>query len=182
MASCLTGDPNAWGRLVDRYAGLVYSIPRRLNMRDDECDDIAQTVFVILLRRLGSLRDVESLPKWLMTTTRRECLRVIKRREALIAEPEQSGDAGASDDDRLESLERASVVHRALSTIGDRCQRLLTMLFMSEPAPEYAEVSEAIGIPIGSIGPTRARCLAKLHEALKADPAGDEALEAFLSD
>lgn len=146
-------------------------------MRSEECEDVAQTVFVILLRRLASLRDVESLPKWLMTTTRRECLRVLRRRGALVGDIGDAPDLAVEPPDTAD--DESAALHGALASIGERCHRLLTLLFLTDPPPDYTAISAALGVPIGSIGPTRARCLAKLHAALEADGAGRALLASF---
>lgn len=178
---CLNGEQSAWNALIDAYSGLVYSIARDHGLSSDDCDDVCQIVFAILFRRLGSIEDHRALPKWLMVTTRRECWR--QRRNRPDATPLSFADAhgtgpGSGSDhsaDPMESAEERSRVRAALSQIGDRCRRLLMALFgPGEPAP-YQAISEQLGVPVGSIGPTRARCLRELAMRLEALEGSDGA-------
>lgn len=160
-------DDRAWRELVHLYSSLVYSIPKRYGFPSDECDDIFQTVFVILLRELSAIRTPRTLPKWLMTTTHRECWRLARARptpvapgdEAVLASQELPGDAALR-------WEREDRVRSALHELGGRCERLIEALFLDPAHPDYEVIARRLAIPPGSIGPTRARCLAKLAELL----------------
>ncbi len=169
------GDRQAWDALVERYAPLIWSICRRYRLRDADADDAAQRVWLQLLNHLGELRDPAALPGWLSTTARRECSRV--RRTA--ARPDTAGyvlDADALPDERaatadqeLLKAERHAALREAFTALPQSGQRLLAMLTADPPVP-YAEISARLGIPVGSIGPTRRRCLDKLrrHPAIAA--------------
>ncbi len=167
---CLKRDQVAWGELVEKYKRLVYSIPRGYRLPDGVCDDIFQGVFSLLFQNLGGLRDTRTLAKWLMTTTQRECWRAAQANarssshltpnSPMAAAPEEP--AG----DELERWERRVAVHQALSRLGGPCERLLRALFTNAERTNYAEIAFSLGIPTGSIGPTRARCLAKLASLL----------------
>lgn len=163
----IEGDRRAPGELIERYKGLVYSIPRRYRLNDDVCDDVFQSVFLAMVKALPSLRDGQTLAKWLMTTTHRECWRASKRRHLALTE-EQSrilrNEPPAGDD--MVRWERQHRVQQALEELGGRCEQLLRLAFMDPGKPGYEAISERLGMPVGSIGPIRARCLAKLAELL----------------
>ncbi|MFM9959008.1 MAG: RNA polymerase sigma factor [Phycisphaerales bacterium] len=162
---CLKGDQSAWSALVDQYAGLVYAVARRCGLREDQCDDVAQAVFSTLVRRLSSIREPKALAGWLSMTAQREAWRVKKHSAKFEAQSEGAADAGPDPSDRFTDLEQAQRVREALAELGHRCQEILKALAASAK-PDYAALSQRLGIPMGSIGPTRARCLAKLGELL----------------
>lgn len=175
VSACRAGDPMAWNELVRHFAALVHSIPRRLGLSPEESDDVFQTSFTILYQRLGSIEDPQSLPKWIATTTTRECWRTLRarRKSTSIDAPgvtlgcdvsamDDPGDAGARD----------QAVAAALAKLDDRCRDLLRLLYASEPSPSYEEISRALGIAVGTIGPRRARCLKALFELLDGADAG----------
>lgn len=165
LSACVRGEPRAWSRLVDRYSALVYSIPRKQGLPESDCDDVFQTVFSSLLTHIGSIRDAASLPKWLITSTRRECWRVARAR-APVALPDDPPDAAVSEAETMETLERRQIVRESLRELGGSCERLLRALFASRAERSYADIARELGLPVGSIGPTRARCLSKLMEIL----------------
>lgn len=169
------GDRSAWDEIVDRYAPLVWSICRRFGLDRVTAADVGQSVWLRLVEQLPALRDPAALPGWLATTTRRECLRILRaaRRQQRLERP--IDDAGEPDADAatVEQELLAAELHVALRQSFARlplpCQRLLALL-IEDPPVSYAEISARLAIPIGSIGPNRARCLAKLrrHPALAA--------------
>lgn len=161
------GEERAWWLLVERYKRLVYSIPSRYRLPDDACDDVFQNVFASVLRSLPGVRDAQSFPKWLITTTHRECWRWSRRNPS--ATPIDESVAGTSEDAPGEAAQRWETQQKvdvALQQLGGRCERLLRALFLDPTKPSYASIAERLGIPVGAIGPTRARCLAKLMEFL----------------
>jgi RNA polymerase sigma factor (sigma-70 family) len=165
VAAARDGDTEAWNSLVDRYAGLVMSICRRYRLGDSDAADVSQTVWLRLVESLGSLRDPEALPGWLATTARRECLGVLRgsRRAqwAPLNEDIEVVDDPAVDDVLLEA-ELHDALRRALSELPERCRTLLQLL-TQDPPPSYDSISATLGMPMGGIGPTRARCLDKLR-------------------
>ena len=170
VVSAASGDRFAWDALVDAYAGLVWSIIRNHRLRPGDASDVSQTTWLRLVENIDRIQDPSRVGAWLATTTRRECLRVIglSRRLVLSDSIEDYDSPSPQDpgvDHRLLSTERDEDVRRALQQLSPRCQQLLDLL-MLDPAPSYEEVSEVMGMPIGSIGPTRGRCLARLHEIL----------------
>lgn len=164
LARCRAGDAEAWEQLLDDYERLVYSIPLRYGLSRDEAADVTQHVFTVLLQGLDSVRDEDKLGSWLATVARRESWRVMdrNRREATVAElPEPPSD------DPTDAWVRLEWLHGALLALDGPCRELLVALYLSGEPTSYAEVSQRLRKPIGSIGPTRARCLKKLRELLE---------------
>jgi RNA polymerase sigma factor (sigma-70 family) len=169
------GDRQAWDQLADRYAPLVWSICRRHRLEAADAHDAAQTVWLNLVDHLDSLRDPAALPGWLATTTQRECGRILRAarrpRNAAYAPAAQTipdEHARAAEQDLL-AAGRHAALREAFGQLPPGCQQLLTLLTADPPVP-YAEISAQLGIPAGSIGPTRRRCLDKLrrHPAITA--------------
>ena len=170
-----TGDRQAWDALVERYAPLIWSICRRHWLDGADAEDVGQSVWLLLLDHLGSLRDPAALPGWLATTTRRECLRM----RGGARGPMAGGyvvDAEAVPDEQVRTVEedvlvaeRHAALREAFRDLPPGSQRLILLLIEDPPVP-YAEISARLGIPAGSIGPTRRRCLDKLrrHPAIAA--------------
>jgi len=160
------GDQQAWSRLVDHYARLVWAVTRSFRLTDSDASDVSQVVWLRLLEYIDRVDPVR-VGAWLVVTTRRECLRVLafRKRVLLTYEPDdfEAAAAGAPElDAGMLADERAVDVRRALQSLPDRWQQLLGMLMADPPAP-YAEISQKLGLPIGSIGPIRGRCLQKLR-------------------
>jgi RNA polymerase sigma factor (sigma-70 family) len=161
--------------MIERYAPLIWSICRRYRLGDADADDAAQRVWLHLVNHLDSLRDPAALPGWLSTTAHRECSRM--RRAA--ARPDTTGyvlDAGTLPDEQATAAdqeplkaERHAALREAFAALPLPGQRLLAMLTADPPVP-YTEISARLGIPVGSIGPTRRRYLSKLrrHPAIAA--------------
>ncbi len=161
-----SGDQGAWSRLVDHYARLVWAVTRSFRLSDSDAGDVSQVVWLRLLEHIHRV-DPERVGAWLVVTTRRECLRVLAFRKRVLLTYESSAFEGEPGDQpeldaELLADERAVDVRRALESLPDRWQQLMGMLMADPPAP-YAEISATIGIPIGSIGPIRGRCLQKLR-------------------
>lgn len=163
------GDQVAWSRVVDRYARLVWAVTRSFRLTDSDASDVSQVVWLRLLEHIDRVDPVR-VGAWLVVTTRRECLRVLafRKRVLLTYEPDAfevaAGDQPEPDAELLAD-ERAVDVRRALESLPERWQQMLAMLMADPPAP-YARISEALDIPIGSIGPIRGRCLDKLRVLL----------------
>jgi RNA polymerase sigma factor (sigma-70 family) len=161
------GDEAAWNAIVDRFSGLVWATARAHRLSDAEAGDVTQTTWLRLVENLDRIQDPERLGAWLATTARRECLRLIRLRgRELPADDERVFDSPSveSPAGRLIRQERAGALRRALATISERCQSLLRLLAAPEP-PSYEEIAAALDMPIGAIGPTRARCLEKLRRS-----------------
>jgi len=163
------GDSKAWDELVERYAPLIWSICRRHRLADADARDVGQSVWLHLVDQLGTLRDPAALPGWLATTTRRECGRVpcaargpLAAGYPLDAETIPDEQAATAEQEVL-AAERHAALDEALLDLPLDCQRLIALLIADPPAP-YAEISARLGIPVGSIGPTRRRYLDKLRQ------------------
>ncbi len=163
------GDQDAWHELVDRYAPLVYTICTRYRLSNHDIEDVGQNVWLLLVEQLGKLREPAALPGWLATTTARECLRVV----TATNKSERLG-TGLDDsvlfvddaviDEELLVAERNAALRAAFAELPARCQQLLAMLISDPPHP-YAEIHAQLGIPVGSIGPQRARCLDRMRRS-----------------
>jgi RNA polymerase sigma factor (sigma-70 family) len=164
------GDQAAWDQIIERFAPLVWSVCRRFRLSDADAHDVGQNVWLRLVEYLPTLREAAALPGWLATTARRECLRVQRgawQRERQLVEPtiELAADDESTQVDRwLIAAERALALREAFGRLEPRCQELLSLL-MQDPPIAYADISADLSIPVGSIGPSRARCLAKLRRS-----------------
>jgi RNA polymerase sigma factor (sigma-70 family) len=163
------GSQLAWNAIVDRYAPLVWSIGRRHDLGRPDIDDVGQSVWLKLVEHLADIRDPAALPGWIATTTRNECLRVLRtsrsREQAEHrAEPEEPFAEGgyAEIEQELERVQRQAALRSAFRELRPRCQELLSQLF-KEQRPAYREISATLGMKIGSIGPSRERCLSELR-------------------
>ena len=169
------GDERAWATLVERYAPLIWSLCRRYRLDPAEAADVGQNVWLLLVNQLDKIRDPAALPGWLATTTRRECQRVLNRAQVPHAaryEPDAEnildGEAETIEQGLL-AAERHAALREAFIHLPPRDQQLIALLIEDPPVP-YAEISIRLGIPVGSIGPNRRRCLDKLrhHPAISA--------------
>lgn len=160
------GDRDAWVRLHDRYANLIWSIARAYHLDTADAGDVCQTTWLRLAEHLDRLREPGQVRWWLATTARREALRArVRSRRVVPFDPsaDHLPDHGQPRvDERLLQWEERGAVLRAFRALPSGCQTLLRVL-LAEPQPSYAEVSAALDMPIGSIGPRRARCLEKLR-------------------
>lgn len=175
MRSAARGDQGAWNAIVERFSSLVWATARAHRLSRDDAADVAQTTWLRLVEHLDRIRDPERLGAWLATTARHESLRVIR----LGGRERPTDDADLFDAPAEDTIERSLVdperdgaLWRAFATLSERCKSLLRLL-IAEEEPSYEEVSAALGIPIGAIGPTRMRCLDKLRRT-----AGPAELEA----
>jgi RNA polymerase sigma factor (sigma-70 family) len=162
------GDQHAWNQLVERYAPLVWGICRRFELGRADADDVGQTVWLKLIEQVQAIRDAAALPGWIATTTRRECLRVLRtdrsRQQAeLRTEPEQarSETIEVELELELERAERHIALRLAFQQLQPRCQELLSLLFAE--GTSYRDIGDKLGMKVGAIGPSRQRCLAELR-------------------
>jgi RNA polymerase sigma factor (sigma-70 family) len=175
VAECLHdaagGDTRAWEALVDQFGALVWSVARAHRLSAADAADVSQTTWLRLVEHFGAIKQPERLGAWLATTARRECLAVIQKRSRQVPVEDPSELAHASLDEPpadgpLLHAEERSVLAVAFGRLAERCQRLLRLL-MSDPPPDYEEVAAALAMPVGSIGPTRARCLERLKREVR---------------
>jgi len=180
------GSSEAWTALIQRFDGVVRSIARRYRLSPVDVDDVSQTVWHQLVEHIHNLRHPRALPGWIVTTTSRHCLHEAARVKRCVAlDPslvdrtghavwqEPTATSSAVEEDLLRNEVR-QVVQAALRVLSPRQQQLMLLVVAAEPPVPYAVISDRLGMPIGSIGPTRARCLDKLRraEAIQAASAG----------
>ena len=171
IRACRKGDARSWERLLDKYERLVFSIPLRYGLSREDAADVSQLVFTILLQSIETLPDDSRLAPWLSTVTRRHTWRIMERnrRESTGSEEDISNNAvlvGKDTTDTVEHWELTEWLHHGLSLVNERCRELLMALYFQPEQPSYVEISGSLGMPVGSIGPTRARCLKDLKNAL----------------
>ena len=162
------GVPYAWEDLVHEFSGMVRAVARSHRLSDADVGDVAQATWLRLFEHLDGITEPTRLGGWLATTARRESLRVLRaaQRHTLVSEPppeEETDDASA--DAALIEAERDVVLWRCFTRLRDRDQQLLHLL-LAEPRLAYEEIAAALEMPIGSIGPRRARALERLRREL----------------
>jgi RNA polymerase sigma factor (sigma-70 family) len=164
------GDRGAWECLVDRFARLIWSVARAHGLDNADARDASQTTWLRLLEHIRGLREPDRVGGWLATTARRECLRMHRVRARThptedgtlpeVEAPEPNGE------ERVLTSERDAQLRRAFRALAEADRALLRLLVV-EPPLSYREISDALGMPIGSIGPKRARCLRRLRVNLE---------------
>jgi RNA polymerase sigma factor (sigma-70 family) len=172
VARAAGGDQGAWNEIVDRYAPLVWSVCVRYRLDRPDIDDVGQSVWLLLVDKIGGLREPAALPGWLATTTARECIRVLRaarRHEHAQLPPEDQAvpdpDAALIEEEVL-AAELSVALRAAFAELPPGCRDLLSMLICDPPC-SYADISARLGVAVGSIGPTRARCLDRLRRSPK---------------
>jgi RNA polymerase sigma factor (sigma-70 family) len=172
LIACRQGDESSWQALVDRYQRLIYAIPRRAGLNEEQAGEVFQEVFLTLFEKIDEINQPDRLHAWLVTTARRKTWRFLSKERAQSGETDDTDEAFAVvdtaplADETLVRLEEQHRIRTALAGLDTRCQKLLTMLYYSAETPPYAEIAAELGTPEGSIGPTRARCLKKLLKLL----------------
>jgi RNA polymerase sigma factor (sigma-70 family) len=164
------GDRWAWERLVAQYARLIWATTRDFKLAEGDAADVAQATWLRLLEHIDRLKYPDRVGSWLASTARRECLRSLAARKRVVPVDDDDAlkNAVAHEpeiDERILIDERAHAVREALSRLPQRWQRLIELL-MADPPASYTEISDQLGLPVGSIGPTRGRCLARLRVML----------------
>ena len=165
------GDADAWGTLVERLQALVYSVPRRYRLGEDDAADVFAVTFAALHRNLDRIESGRALPRWLATTAARESLRLRRLAERTTSEVALDEIVAGEDADAEREAVRADDAHRvrtAMARMASRCRDLLSALYSDDDAA-YVDVAARLGIPVGAIGPTRARCLEKLRKSMEAE-------------
>jgi RNA polymerase sigma factor (sigma-70 family) len=168
FSDCLGGHAGAWRLLIERYTPLIYSIPRKHGLSETDAADIFQAVCVRLFQKLGTIRDPELLPAWLITTATRESWAHRRRACAAPAEPaggsEEPVDPAPLPEDELLALERQGLVRLAIEQLPEPCRRVVVALFDDcGERLSYEQLARLLGLSANSIGPTRARCLERLR-------------------
>ena len=173
ILACRRGDASAWETLSTRYRGLIYNVGRRVGLDTEQAADVCQNVFAILVRKLDRIEQPAQIGAWLVTTTRHEAWNLLQREHVSAMTVSYDADEinpriedALLPDERLLRLEEQHKVAVAVAALDERCRKLLILLFYRpDPAP-YAEAAATLGIPEGSIGPLRGRCLRKLRGIL----------------
>lgn len=172
LISCRRGDESSWQALVDRYQRLIFAIPRRAGLNEDQAGEVFQEVFVTLFEKMNEINEPDRLHAWLVTTARRKTWRLLSKERSASKTGDADDEALAVvdsaplPDETLVRLEEQHRIRTALDDLDPRCRELLTMLYYQIEPPPYSEIAAALGTPEGSIGPTRARCLKKLMKLL----------------
>lgn len=166
IQACLAGKQNAWDELVERYGRLIYSIPRKYGFSDADADDVYSSVFTILFRKLNTVRDHTRLAAWIIRTTHRECYRIGKKANRYTELDHLIEDVSEPAPEQLVQWEHQQLVRQGLIQLGGRCQELLTAMFLEPANPNYEAIANRLGMKVGSVGPTRARCFEKLEKIL----------------
>jgi RNA polymerase sigma factor (sigma-70 family) len=166
------GDKQAWERLVEQYARLIWSITTEFKLGESDAADVVQTTWMRLIEHIDRLQHPERVGSWLAATARNECLRCLAARKRIVLSQGEAAFDGPAEhepevDEGLLAAERAQIVREAMTQLPHRWQRLMELL-MADPPASYAEISDELGLPVGSIGPTRGRCLARLRVLLEA--------------
>jgi len=165
IEACLAGDERAWKVLVERYSRLIYTIPMRMGCSQIVAEEVFQETCVTLLEKLDTLRDHNRLSSWLMTVTRRACIHRWRQKELTQVElTDAAGPVEGTPETKLLRLEEQHRVQLAFERLSQRCRRLLRALFVADPPRPYKAIAEELDMPLGSIGPTRRRCLEKLRQ------------------
>ncbi|MEO6334484.1 MAG: sigma-70 family RNA polymerase sigma factor [Pyrinomonadaceae bacterium] len=175
IRECRRGDQAAWEALVARYQRLIYAIPRRAGLNDEQAADVFQEVFLTLFKKLDEIEQPERIRSWIVTTAKYKTWATVRSSKGLYSpetdeemEHEMSNlpDTSPLADELLIELEQQHLIRTALKLLEERCQRILSMLYLQVSAASYSEVAEAVGVGETSVSPLRARCLKKLEKLL----------------
>jgi len=168
IRACRKGDGSAWETLIGRYRRLIFSVPVAYRFPPDDAEEIFQRVAVKLFEHLDRLRKAEGLASWLVVTTRRECHAF--RRRARRWDPIEEADPATlaeEPEDVVKALDAVQSEHTltlAFERMDETCRSLLAALYVEDPTPSYVDIGKRLGRSVGSLGPTRARCLKKLQK------------------
>lgn len=184
---CRDGSQPAWNTLVQRFQALVYTVPRRAGLSEAQAADVFQTVFSRFFEHLDRIDDPARVRAWLVTTAKRESLRLHEQQRRFVDLAGPAGDNAGSDDEAdaagdaleriaddaplpealLADLQLQHRLHTALARLEPRARQLLELLFLQDEPLPYAEIARRMAMPEGSIGPTRARALERLRQLLQ---------------
>jgi RNA polymerase sigma factor (sigma-70 family) len=169
LARAAQGDQRAWDELVAEHSRLLWAVARSFRLDAADANDVVQTTWLRLVEHLDRIEDPRRLVGWLVTTARREAMRVLRRSGRERPAGEESTLDRADDSPAVDAAllmdERDRALWQAYERLGEKCQQLLRIA-VTHPAA-YEEISAALGMPVGSIGPTRRRCLTQLKSLLE---------------
>jgi len=172
---CRSGNENAWNELVERYQRLIFAIPRRAGLSEEQASDVFQEVFMTLFEKLDEIEQPDRIRSWLVTTAKFKTWGTVRgekgfyspdTEEEMELEMASLPDKSPLADDALIELEQQHLIRTALKELEERCQKILSMIYLRDSAASYAEVAKAIGVGETSISPLRSRCLKKLGNIL----------------
>jgi RNA polymerase sigma factor (sigma-70 family) len=172
VEACQDGDQRAWASLIDRYKRLIYSVPLKYGLNQEDAGDVFQGVCLDLLAGLDTLRSVGSLRSWLVRVALNRCYHLRKQQRGRVALelddlPEEPAEPAAAAPELMSAREQQQIVRDAVRSMPARCAEMIQLLFFAEPPLPYAEVARRLGLAPGSIGFIRGRCLSKLEKALR---------------
>lgn len=172
---CRANDQSAWDELVERYQRLIFAIPRRAGLTEEQASDVFQDVFLTLFEKIDEIEQPERIRSWMVTTAKFKTWGVVRgskgfyspeTEEEMEAEMSRIADTSPLADELLIELEEQHLIRTALTELEQRCQQILSMIYLRDPAASYAEVAVEIGVGETSISPLRTRCLKKLGKIL----------------
>ncbi|NUM47230.1 MAG: sigma-70 family RNA polymerase sigma factor [Anaerolineales bacterium] len=170
LQACREGETDAWEQVVDKYERLVFSTALNQGLSHEDAADVTQMTFTILLQSLDSLREAEHLGAWLVTVARRHTWRILRRNGHVQSLDQDDHLENTLADERSsrhrERQERLEWLIQGVSELGARCRDLLSALYFDENEPSYQEIASRLNMQVGSIGPTRIRCLTQLREIM----------------
>ena len=175
LKACRNGEQGAWDELVDRYQRLVYAVPRRARLSEEQAADVFQEVFLTLFEKLDTIEQPDKIRSWIVTTAKFKTWAVVRGEKGFHSpgteeemEQEMAGlpDRSPLPDEMLVELEQQHLIRTALGQLEERCRKIISMIYLQDSAASYAEVGAAIGAGETSISPMRARCLEKLRKIL----------------
>ena len=178
VKACRRNDETAWNELVDRYQRLIFAIPRRAGLNEEQASDILQEVFLTLFEKLDEIEQPEKIRSWLVTTAKFKTWGLIRSEKGFYSAQSEAEmelemanlpDASPLADEVLIELEDQHLIRTALKELEMRCQKILSMIYLQDAAASYAEVAAEIGVGETSISPIRARCLKKLAKILQSE-------------
>lgn len=176
VKACRRGDESAWNALVDRYQRLVFAVPRRAGLSEEQASDVFQEVFMTLFEKLNEIEQPDKIRSWLVTTAKFKTWGTVRgekgfyspeSEEEMEFEMASLQDAAPLAEDVLIQLEQQHLIRTALKELEERCQKILSLLYLTEPPASYSQVAAAINVGETSISPLRSRCLKKLGKILE---------------
>jgi RNA polymerase sigma factor (sigma-70 family) len=175
VRECRAGDQGSWDALVARYQRLIYAIPRRAGLNDEQAADVFQEVFLTLFEKLDEIEQPEKIRSWIVTTAKFKTWATVRgskgfyspdTEEEMEQEMANLADTSPLADEMLIELEQQHLIRTAIAQLEDRCQKILSMLYLGAAAATYSEVASVVGVGETSISPLRSRCLKKLEKLL----------------
>jgi RNA polymerase sigma factor (sigma-70 family) len=171
VKECLSGNEEGWVLLIEKYKGLIYSIPLKYGLPPQDAADVFQATCAELLARLPDLREPRALPKWLMQVAHHECYRWKRLQQRVVsrdAEPDlPEPETPAIAVSMVQQTQQEQMLREAIDTLTPQCRRLVELLFFETPARPYADVAKELGLAVGSIGFTRQKCMDRLRRQLE---------------